>query len=150
MSHRRPLSDVEYADDVALFHAHHPSLQIIVNALELVAPKYGLHMNFLKAVHMPCACAHNPPVIVLRNGHKVPHVHGYSYLGTIISADSSPHDAINARLGESTAMFRITAGTPMIAEKTYSIKNNFDNHTFQVKALEQKQNIVAMSNDERE
>ncbi len=42
VSHRRPLYDLEYADDVALFHAHHPSLQVIIRTVETVAPKYGL------------------------------------------------------------------------------------------------------------
>jgi hypothetical protein len=30
VSHRTPLYDLEYADDVALFHAHLPSLQVII------------------------------------------------------------------------------------------------------------------------
>jgi hypothetical protein len=61
VSHRRPLYDLEYADDVALFHAHLPTLQVIVHTLEEIAQRYGLQMNLLKTVHMPCFCAHNPP-----------------------------------------------------------------------------------------
>ena len=75
--HRRPLYDLEYADDVALFHAHLPSLQVIIRTLEEIAPKYGLQMNLLKTVHMPCFCIHNPPHLTLRDGHQVPQVHRY-------------------------------------------------------------------------
>jgi hypothetical protein len=105
VSHRRPLYDLEYADDVALFHAHLPSLQVIIHTLEEIAPKFGLQMNLLKTVHMPCFCTHNPPKLTLQGGHQVPQVHRYKYLGTIITADGSPYEAINSRLGESTFMF---------------------------------------------
>ncbi len=62
-------------------------------------------MNLLKTVHMPCFCTHNPPHIILRSGQQVPQVHSYKYLGTIITADGSPCEARNFRLGESSAMF---------------------------------------------
>jgi hypothetical protein len=75
VSHRRPLHALEYADDVALFHANLPSLQANKRAFELKAPKYGLKMNLPKTVHMPCVCTHNPPQIILRNSQQVPQVH---------------------------------------------------------------------------
>ncbi len=50
VSHRRPVYDLEYADDVALFHAHLPSLQALIRSPESIAPKYGSQMRLLKTV----------------------------------------------------------------------------------------------------
>ncbi len=35
----RPLYDLEYADDVALFYAHLPPLQVIIHTLKEIAPR---------------------------------------------------------------------------------------------------------------
>jgi hypothetical protein len=64
----------------------------------------GLQMNVLKNVHMSCFCIHKLPHIILRNGQQVLQVHRYKYLGTIITAGESAYEAINCRLGGSSAM----------------------------------------------
>ena len=105
ISHRRPLFDLEYADDVLLMHAHLPSLQRIILILEEEAAKFGLSMNLQKTVHMPCFCTHTPPKLKLRDGHEIPQVTSYKYLGVIITANGDPYTSINSRLGEASHMF---------------------------------------------
>ncbi len=101
------LSDLDYADDIALFEESATKMAETTEAIRSLAGKLGLHMSFMKTELMTIgkstASASTPsstPIVPLGNEGNIKVVEHFKYLGTFCSADRTIGKELNNRLAE--------------------------------------------------
>ena len=99
------LTDLDFADDIALIAETNESLQNMTNKLETEAGKIGLRINAVKTKIMQTGNAST--VVHITTGQRpveqVPH---FTYLGSSLSNDGSIHTDVKHRIGKASAIFQ--------------------------------------------
>ena len=90
------VTDLEFADDLALLSNTIQDAQSLLHDLEVVAEQVGLFMNTSKTEFMTVNIDHEEASIQANNGDSLEHVHDFKYPGSYI-ADSRKD--LNTRKG---------------------------------------------------
>ena len=101
---RKPVYDLEYADDTALMTVSIPQLEAFLHAVQVEATLYGLQLNTDKTellIHKD----HPAPQLTFANGDPVPVTHEAKYLGSKITWTTPPKAAIKFRKEKAEAAF---------------------------------------------
>ena len=98
------LSNLSYADDIALLNKDIASLQEFINALTLNAKEIGLDINLTKTECMTTA-KDQPRLNMTINGKPIKQVTEFVYLGFKLSSKNDPEVAVRHRIGLGWAAF---------------------------------------------
>ena len=98
------LTDLDFADDLALLGDTPESLQAMTDNLASMAAKVGLRINTQKTKVM--AVKEGNPITVQVNNQTAEEVDSFTYLGSNISNKGDTAQDIHSRLGKASAVFR--------------------------------------------
>ena len=98
----RRLTDLDFADDLALIAETRDALQDMSSSLEVNAAKVGLRISSEKTKAMEIGTQVQLNQIVV-NGIPVENVDRFTYLGSKISSDGQVEADINTRMGIASA-----------------------------------------------
>ena len=98
------ISNLGYADDIALTNSCPMKLQEFINEFSKNAQEIGLQINFSKTVSMSTEKAQSPLHISI-NGHEIKQVTEFVYLGHKLSALNDQTIAVKHRVGLAWATF---------------------------------------------
>ena len=98
------LSNLSYADDIALLNKDIASLQVFINALTLNAKEIGLDINLTKTECMTTA-KDQPRLNMTIHGKPIKQVTEFVYLGFKLSSKNDPEVAVRHRIGLGWAAF---------------------------------------------
>ena len=102
----RVLSDVDFADDVALICENISDLKTTLETLASAAEKFGLKINWSKTKIMPVEkTPSNPLSSVEICGQTVEVVKQFTYLGSIVCSNGSLDAEISARAAKANSVF---------------------------------------------
>ena len=93
------ITDVDYADDIAITTNNVKEANILLNSLEKTAKEIGLHINVAKAEYMAYN-QNSTDMIKTQNEENIKKTQDFKYLGSFIA--STEHD-INVRIGKAWA-----------------------------------------------
>ena len=100
-------SDLDYADDIALFEESDSRMAETTEAIRTTAGKLGLHMSFKKTELMSIGkSTSSNPIVPLGNEGNIKVVEHFKYLGAFSSADGTNVKEINNRVGKAAGAFR--------------------------------------------
>ena len=115
----RCVSNLRYADDVALIAEDEPTLQELLQNINLASQQYNLDMNIKKTKIMTCAKSDINADIHL-NGETVEQVQDFTYLGASFNSQLDASREIKKRLA--IARTKYTAIQSSLKMKSLSIK----------------------------
>ncbi|PVD26746.1 hypothetical protein C0Q70_14424 [Pomacea canaliculata] len=98
----RPLSNLRFADDIALIAGSSEELQDLTNRVNTCANQYGMHVSTEKSKVLVNAIS-PAEVDIKLNGKTLEQVQTFKYLGSIMSEDGSSANDVHARLQAATA-----------------------------------------------
>ena len=98
------LSNLAYADDIALINRDIPNLQSFVNSLATNAKEIGLEINLKKTECMTTA-KYQPRLNIEIYGKPIKQVSEFIYLGYKLSCTNNPDVAVKHRIGLGWAAF---------------------------------------------
>jgi len=98
------LTDMEYADDIALLGSDPSQIQIILNNLTNAAARFGMHFAPAKCKVLLQDWSGSSPNLVLA-GEPIEVVDKFIYLGSCISAGGLAGNEISLRIGKARAAF---------------------------------------------
>lgn len=105
----RLLTDLDYADDVAIFAHSRNDIEVALSSLQAEAIKLGLSISWTKTKLMQICPDCEIPDPLLLFGESVEYVKKFSYLGSVICNDGSIQADINARISKTAcAMHRLS------------------------------------------
>ena len=93
------ITDVDYADDIAITTNNVKEANILLNSLEKTAKEIGLHINVAKTEYMAYN-QNSTDMIKTQNEENIKKTQDFKYLGSFIA--STEHD-INVRIGKACA-----------------------------------------------
>ena len=100
----RHLTDLDYADDIALLADNEADLQFFIDQVVFFAGMVGLKINADKTKMMSICSPVVPKITV--EGVEVENVETFRYLGSLITTRSSNEDDVLARIGFAQASFQ--------------------------------------------
>ena len=111
------LSDLDYADDIALFEESATKMAETTEAIRSLAGKLGLHMSFKKIELMTIgkstasastssSTPPSTPIVPLGNEGNIKVVEHFKYLAAFCSADGTIGKELNNRIGRAAGSFR--------------------------------------------
>lgn len=95
------VTDLTFADDIALLAEDEALLQHMINRLQNAASRVGMIISPEKTKSM--SCAGGQALNVLLNGHVLEHVGSFKYLGSEIDASGQATLDVNARVSKAAA-----------------------------------------------
>ena len=98
------ITDLDYADDIALLSESEHDLQVFVGKVIFFGNLVGLRINPNKSKVMSF-CSRPPRIII--NGLQLERVEQFRYLGSLISANASCEKDVLSRIGFAQASFQI-------------------------------------------
>ena len=101
---KRKLTDLDFADDIALLGKSELSLQRLTDIVSGLAAKLGLRISSEKTKAMAIGNIHEPTIKC--NGDKLECVMKFPYLGSCISKDGNSEADVMIRIGKATGVFR--------------------------------------------
>ena len=78
------MTDLDFADDLALLSNTIQDVQSLLHDLEVAAEQVGLYMNTSKTEFMTVNIDHDEASILANNGDPLEHVQDFKYLGSFI------------------------------------------------------------------
>jgi hypothetical protein len=100
----KKLSDLDFADDIALLDETWKGMQSLTDMIQEVAGKVGLHMNTSKTKLMKIGNFEEDGCIQVGGG-PIECVEDFCYLGSVIARDGSCDKEIKTRLGKANTTF---------------------------------------------
>jgi hypothetical protein len=100
----RKLTDLDFADDIALLDDSWEGMKDLTSRVEKEAGSVGLRINSGKTKLMVVGNMGTPQIIMV-DGKQVEEVDEFCYLGSVISGDTSCDKDIRTRLGKANATF---------------------------------------------
>lgn len=101
----RNLTDLDFADDIALLGSTQEHLQELTAALQREATKVGLRISDKKTKVLRVGYAH-ACIPVMINQQRAEEVENFTYLGSIISNDGVSDRDVDARVGKAVGVLR--------------------------------------------
>ena len=98
------LTDLDFADDLALLEESPQKLQLVTDKLVTTASKVGLRVSTEKTKIMTVKT--DQPANIQINQHNVEEVPKFTYLGSAISNQGDIADDLSSRLGKANSVFR--------------------------------------------
>ena len=98
------LTDLAYADDVALLAGTQPALQEMTSHLATEAKKFGLHINCKKTKTM--SVCRSTKINLALDGKPIEEVQDFIYLGSIMSKNGGTDADVRRRIGLATMTFQ--------------------------------------------
>ncbi len=99
------LTDLDFADDIALLAENDLTLQAMTDNLINCAAPFGLVISGQKSKIMRVG-TNTQPQSIKAQGSTLDEVEQFTYLGSCIAQDGNVEEDINARLGKAAAVFR--------------------------------------------
>jgi hypothetical protein len=99
------LTDLDFADDIALLADSYPALQALTTSLEDAAAKVGLRISTEKSKTMRAGIGRQGAQIRVGN-QPLEEVPQFTYLGSIVSVGNSADADVASRLGKATSTFQ--------------------------------------------
>jgi len=104
---QRTFTDIDYADDVALFVDKKESFRTALAAMDERASKFGLRVSWTKTKLQNLGSGSTPSPIIM-DGNTVDSVEEFTYLGSIQSSSSNSRPEYIRRIGlAASAMKRL-------------------------------------------
>ena len=99
------LSDLDFADDVAVFEETAEEMQKSLNQINAKANGTGLVINELKTHIMPINGPINDPTQITIDGKEISHVTKFKYLGSTFTSKGDLETEINLRIAKASIAF---------------------------------------------
>uniref|UniRef100_A0A672M130 Reverse transcriptase domain-containing protein n=1 Tax=Sinocyclocheilus grahami TaxID=75366 RepID=A0A672M130_SINGR len=99
------LTDLDFADDIALLAENSCHLQEITSSLHEEAAKVGLHISAEKSKVMHISAQADMPRIKV-DGSDIEEVSRFMYLGSTIGQDGDAEIDVKCRIGKATSVFQ--------------------------------------------
>ena len=99
-----PLTDIEYADDIALFGSDPSKLQMFLNKLNTNATKFGMRFAPSKCKVLLQDWSEPQPTFVLAD-QPIEVVDKFSYLGSVINCHGNVTDEVSSRISKARNAF---------------------------------------------
>ena len=99
------LTDLDFADDIALLANTKESLQKMTTKLEVAASHVGLRINSEKTKVMQLGNANTSTEITV-GCQPIEEVKQFTYLGSVLSNDGNTEAHVNCRIGKASAVFQ--------------------------------------------
>lgn len=99
------LTDLDFADDVALLRKTQPGLVQMTSALEVEAAKVGLRISASKSKILRVGYT-GPHMAITVGQQQLQEVEEFTYLGSVITADGGSDRDVTCRIGKAAAMFQ--------------------------------------------
>ncbi|KAH7691384.1 endonuclease-reverse transcriptase, partial [Aphelenchoides avenae] len=97
------LTDLDYADDIALLSTCREELQMFIDRVAENAARFGLRLKPVKCELLSACPGEANPITV--NGEAIKKVKSFCYLGSIITADGSVKEDIAQRIRKARTAF---------------------------------------------
>ena len=117
-------TDLEYADDAALFIPDEEHLHTVMEKLVLHSRMFGLELNFDKTKVMIIGNASDRRSKLNIAGHKIDVVQEFEYLGRIITSNANDLKAVEGRINKGWQAFQTKKD--LITSKQLSYKTKKD------------------------
>ena len=104
---KETLSDLDYADDIALFEENEQNMAETTEAIRKSASRLGLMMSYKKTEILPVGQPSSyMPTVPLGDEGNINVVAHFKYLGAYCSADGTNTKELNCRIGKAAGAFR--------------------------------------------